>query len=57
MITTGFGPLVAGGLVALTGSWIPLAVLVIIYCLVLVATALFMPETAGRDLTSLEDAA
>ncbi|SDT45648.1 MFS transporter [Microlunatus soli] len=52
----GFGPFIAQGLLAATGSFVP----VVIYLMVLIGiglvTAIYAPETRGRDLLSEHDA-
>jgi MHS family metabolite:H+ symporter-like MFS transporter len=57
ILATAIGPVVAAGLTAITGSWWPIAAMLVAYSVItLVATAL-SPETRGRDLVRLEDAA
>lgn len=57
IIATGVGPIVAAGLVvAMTGSWIPIAVMIAVFTLSSLVAALVMPEPAGRDLTRFNDA-
>lgn len=57
MVTAGFGPLIAAGLVQLFGgSWIACAILMFVYTGVTHITAWLMPEITGRDLTIKEDA-
>lgn len=57
-IATGFGPVIAAALVAAyTNSWIPLAIMVIIFSLSTFISAYASADTTGRDLNELEDAA
>jgi MHS family metabolite:H+ symporter-like MFS transporter len=56
ILTTAAGPVVAASLTAVTGSWWPVAAMLVVYSLVTFVSALFAPETRGRDLVSLEDA-
>ncbi|MBW3088502.1 MFS transporter [Bifidobacterium sp. 82T24] len=57
LVAGGFGPLTAAALVtAFGGSWIAIAAIMAV-CLVLTfLAAVVMPEVAGRDLTTREDA-
>lgn len=52
----GFGPLIATGLLASTGSWIPVAIFLTVTIAIAFVTALYAPETVGRDLLLEEDA-
>ncbi|MFC3997311.1 MFS transporter [Nocardiopsis sediminis] len=56
ILATAIGPLLAASLTAWTGSWWPLAAMVIVYSLVTLVSALTSPEVRGRDLVKLEDA-
>ncbi len=57
MVTAGFGPFIAAALVTVfSGSWIPLALLMLLYTGCTLVTAIVMPEVAGRDLTDPRDA-
>jgi MHS family metabolite:H+ symporter-like MFS transporter len=57
-VATGFGPLIAAALVsAYTGSWIPIAIMIIIFSLSSFVSAYVSTDTTGRDLNELEDAA
>ena len=57
VLSGGLAPLIAGGLlVAFSGSWIPLAGLMVLYSAVAFVATFFSPETAGRDLTLEADA-
>jgi MHS family metabolite:H+ symporter-like MFS transporter len=55
LIATGFGPTIAALLVAIWG-WVPLAIMMMLFSGVAVASALWMPEVAGRDLNDENDA-
>ncbi|MFC4565800.1 MFS transporter [Nocardiopsis mangrovi] len=56
ILATAIGPLLAASLTALTGSWWPLAAMLIAYSAVTLVSALVSPEVRGRDLVRLEDA-
>jgi len=47
---------VAATLTAVTGSWWPIAAMLIVYSLITLVSAAVSPETKGRDLVRLEDA-
>ena len=53
---TAIGPVLAATLTAVTGSWWPIAAMLIAYSLITFVSAYFSPETRGRDLVLLEDA-
>lgn len=56
IVATGVGPIVAAALVvAMTGSWIPVAVMIAVFTLSSLIAAIVMPEPAGRDLTVFND--
>lgn len=57
LITAGMGPFFAAALVDYTGSWIPLACLMVFYSLTTCVASFLMPEVTGRDLTDPKDAA
>ncbi|WP_381791104.1 MFS transporter [Streptomyces niveus] len=57
ILATAIGPVIAASLTAVTGSWWPIAVMLIVYSLITLTSALLAPETRGRDLVRLEDAA
>jgi len=57
LVAVGFGPLVAGILCNMTGSWLPIVAMIVVYSLIGLASALLMPEVRDRDLNVLEDAA
>ncbi|WP_026556233.1 MFS transporter [Arthrobacter sp. 35W] len=58
VVSGGVAPLIAGGLlVAFTNSWWPIAALMMFYSAIAFVATFFAPETKGRDLTLVEDAA
>ncbi|ATA25153.1 MFS transporter [Brenneria goodwinii] len=57
LVAVGFGPVLAGIFCNMTGSWWPIAVMLIVYSLVGLFAAICMPEVKDRDLGDLEDAA
>ncbi|MFG2550585.1 MFS transporter [Streptomyces sp. NPDC048581] len=57
VLATAIGPVLAASLTAATGSWWPIAAMLVVYSLITLASALLSPETRGRDLVRLEDAA
>lgn len=56
ILATAIGPLLAATLTAVTGSWWPIAAMMIVYSLITLVSAWLAPETRGRDLVRLEDA-
>ncbi|GAA2613462.1 MFS transporter [Streptomyces axinellae] len=56
VLATAIGPVLAAGLTAATGSWWPVAAMLVVYSLITLISALLAPETRGRDLVRLEDA-
>jgi MHS family metabolite:H+ symporter-like MFS transporter len=56
ILATAIGPVLAATLTAVTGSWWPLAAMIIGYSLITLVSALVAPETRGRDLVDLRDA-
>lgn len=57
VVATGFGPLIAASLVsAFTGSWLPIAIMVIVFSLFTFLSSYLSVETTGRDLNDLNDA-
>lgn len=56
ILATAIGPLMAATLTALTGSWWPIAVMLVVYSGITLVSAYLAPETRGRDLVRLEDA-
>ncbi|MEV7870557.1 MFS transporter [Streptomyces sp. NPDC088124] len=57
ILATAIGPVVAATLTAVTGSWWPIAAMLVVYSLITLVSAFLAPETRGRDLVRLEDAA
>lgn len=57
LVAVGFGPLLAGIFVNVTGSWWPIVAMIICYSNVGLFSALAMPEVKDRDLNALDDAA
>lgn len=56
ILATAIGPVVAAGLTAATGSWWPIAAMLVVYSFITLVSAVLSPETRGRDLVRLEDA-
>lgn len=57
LIATGFGPVIAAAAVTATsGSWVPLAIMIIIFSLTSFFGAYVSEDTTGRDLNELDDA-
>jgi MHS family metabolite:H+ symporter-like MFS transporter len=56
VLATAVGPVLAAALTAATGSWWPVAAMLVVYSLITLVSALLSPETRGRDLVRLEDA-
>ncbi len=56
ILATAIGPVVAATLTAVTGSWWPIAAMLVVYSLITLVSTLLAPETRGRDLVRLEDA-
>lgn len=57
LVATGFGPIIAATAVAATmGSWIPLAIMIIVFSLSSFFGAYVSEDTTGRDLNELDDA-
>jgi MHS family metabolite:H+ symporter-like MFS transporter len=57
ILATAIGPLLAASLTAWTGSWWPIAAMLVIYSAITLVSAYLAPETKGRDLVRLADAA
>jgi len=51
IVATGATPVIAAAIVAATGSWIPVAVIIMFFSGCALFAALWMKEVAGRDLT------
>lgn len=57
LVAVGFGPLVAASLVtAATGSWVPVAIMIIVFSLSTFLSAYVSEDMTGRDLNELDDA-
>lgn len=57
LVATGFGPIIAAAAVSsMTGSWIPLAIMIIVFSLSSFVGAWISEDVTGRDLNILEDA-
>jgi MFS transporter, MHS family, metabolite:H+ symporter len=56
ILATAIGPVVAAALTAATGSWWPIAAMLVVYSLITLMSAFVSPEVRGRDLVRLEDA-
>lgn len=56
ILATAIGPVIAASLTAATGSWWPIAAMLVVYSLITLVAARLSPETRGRDLVALEDA-
>ena len=57
VIATGFGPLIAASWVsAMSGSWIPVAIMLIIFSLSTFFSSYVSEDVIGRDLNDLDDA-
>jgi MFS transporter, MHS family, metabolite:H+ symporter len=57
ILATAIGPVVAATLTAVTGSWWPIAAMLVAYSVITLVATVLSPETRGRDLVALEDAA
>jgi MHS family metabolite:H+ symporter-like MFS transporter len=57
ILATAIGPVVAATLTAATGHWWPVAAMLVVYSLITLVATVLSPETRGRDLVRLEDAA
>ena len=57
ILTTAAGPVIAAGLTAATGSWWPIAAMLVAYSAITLVTTRLAPETRGRDLVAVQDAA
>ena len=57
IVATGAGPVIAAAWVsAVTGSFIPIIIMLFIFTLSALVASIWMPEVAGRDLTDPRDA-
>lgn len=57
LVAVGFGPVLAGIFCNMTGSWWPIVVMMVVYSLIGLLSAMLMPEVCDRDLSEAEDAA
>lgn len=57
LFATGLGPLLAGIFCQITGSWHPIAIMLIVYACIGMLSALMMPEVRDRDLADPQNAA
>jgi len=57
LIAVGFGPVLAGVFCNMTGSWWPIAAMLMAYSVIGLVSAVLMPEVRDRDLSILQDAA
>lgn len=56
LVSVGFGPVIAAGLVATAmGSWWPIAIMIMFFSLTTFISAWYAPQTNSRDLNDLED--
>ncbi len=56
LVAVGFGPVLAGIFVNVTGAWWPIVVMMMAYSVIGLISAVIMPEVKDRDLSVLEDA-
>ncbi|WP_128376298.1 MFS transporter [Streptomyces cavernae] len=56
ILATAIGPVLAASLTAATGSWWPIAAMLVVYSVITLVSTVLAPETRGRDLVRLEDA-
>ncbi|MBL5882307.1 MHS family MFS transporter [Lelliottia aquatilis] len=57
LVAVGFGPVLAGIFCNITGSWWPIVVMMVVYSVIGLISAVLMPEVRDRDLSLAEDAA
>lgn len=57
LVAVGFGPVLAGIFCNMTNSWLPILIMLMLYSLIGLISALLMPEVRDRDLSLPEDAA
>ncbi|SFD25331.1 MFS transporter [Pragia fontium] len=57
LVAVGFGPVLAGIFCNMTDSWLPIVVMIIIYSVIGLISAICMPEVKDRDLSDPKDAA
>jgi len=56
LVAVGFGPVLAGIFCNMTGSWMPIVVMLVCYSIIGLISAILMPEVRDRDLSLLNDA-
>ncbi|MBX4737864.1 MFS transporter [Klebsiella sp. CVUAS 10975.2] len=56
-VAVGFGPVLAGIFCNMTGSWMPIVIMLVCYSIIGLISAILMPEVRDRDLSLLNDAA
>ncbi|EPJ5576611.1 MHS family MFS transporter [Citrobacter farmeri] len=56
LVAVGFGPVLAGIFCNITGNWLPILVMIVVYSLIGLLSAFLMPEVCDRDLRIPEDA-
>ena len=57
LVAVGFGPVLAGIFCNMTGSWMPIVVMLVCYSIIGLISAILMPEVRDRHLSLLNDAA
>lgn len=57
LVAVGFGPVLTGIFCNMTGSWMPIVVMLVCYSIIGLISAILMPEVRDRDLSLLNDAA
>ena len=57
LVAVGFGPVLAGIFCNMTGSWMPIVIMLVCYSIIGLISAILMPEGRDRDLSLLNDAA
>jgi len=57
LVAVGFGPVLAGIFCNMTGSWMPIVIMLVCYSIIGLISAILMPEVRDRDLSLAEDAA
>lgn len=57
LVAVGFGPVLAGIFCNMTGSWMPIVIMLVCYSIIGLISAILMPEVRDCDLSLLNDAA
>ena len=57
LVAVGFGPVLAGIFCNMTGSWMPIVIMLVCYSIIGLISAILMPEVRDRDLSLLNDVA